>query len=448
MNIHVAAIKRLFVGWLAISLVIGAVGYWVGLRQIGEQLIDLARVESARLAPIVMARINGNPQAIAELQKMTEAYEVQGFVTIDLYDRRGRRVVAKATPSASEVVASLDRRLQVPLIHNQQINAVHVSQARREIIRIVMPLFDGEQLAGHIEGTYVVPPEQLAALHRQTRELLVAALVVTLFTTILLYPFIISLDRKVQREARQILRGNLALMGVLGSAIAKRDSETNSHNYRVTLYAVGLAERVGMEGDAIRRLICGALLHDVGKIGIRDDVLLKPGKLNDEEYAVMREHVTLGLEIVARSEWLHQAAEVIGNHHEWFNGSGYPLGLAGEAIPLAARVFAIADVFDALVSARPYKERLSLAQALAALTEQSATHFDSGLLREFIEIAPALHAQFNDADDEALQQRLGDVLTHYWNGGATFALMRQRYGRWVRLRHWWRQLVNWPLIRS
>ena len=442
MNIHVAALRRLLVGWLIIAAVVGGAGYWLGLGQISKQLTSLAQNEVNRLTPLIVKRINGNRVQIAELQNMAEEYKLGGFVSIEVFDRRGKRVAEKRDPDVSPAVGEVVRILMSRTLNDDSLSAVRVSENGIEAIRLSVPLLDETETVGHVEGIYVVPPERVAELHRQVQQLVIVALFVTLFTTVLLYPFIISLDRRVQSEARRILRGNLDLMGVLGSAIAKRDAETNSHNYRVTLYAVRLAERAGMSADEIRSLICGAFLHDLGKIGIADEILRKPGPLSEQEYAVMRQHVTLGLEIASHSEWLHQAVDVIACHHEWFDGSGYPAGLAGDRIPLAARVFAIVDVFDALASQRHYKARLPLSEALALMRDQAGTHFDPILLTEFSTIAADLYLETEQLGVDELQKRLGDLLTHFWNTGNWFGTARQRLGWLAELRLAWRRLRN------
>ena len=198
---------------------------------------------------------------------------------------------------------------------------------------------------------------------KRLREDLIHALTVTLvavlLTTVALYPVILSLNRKVLDFSREVVKGNLEMASVLGAAYCQRDSDTNAHNFRVTLYAIALGEAVGIDATGMRALILGAFLHDVGKIGISDNILLKPAKLDPEEFSIMRTHVTLGLEILQDAEWLQAATDVVGNHHEKFDGTGYPRGLKGEAIPLNARIFAIVDVFDALASERPYKQPMS-----------------------------------------------------------------------------------------
>lgn len=417
MNIHLSAIKRLFLGWLTVSILMGGGAYWYGLHQIGLQVITLAQTEVAKVAPAVLAHINGTGADIQILQGLANDYQAQGFVVVELYNRHGKMVAQKAGPDAKRIEEALDSLGPHLLPQGDRLQADHMRLDNTEVIRVLAPLFDGNKLEGHFEGIYVVPADKLAALWQETQRLLIIVCGVILFTTLLLYPFIISLNRKVHAEAHAILRSNMELMEVLGSAIAKRDSDTNSHNYRVTLYAVRLAEHVGLHKHHIKELIAGAFLHDVGKIGISDTILLKPGMLNEEEFAIMQQHVALGLDIINHSVWLRHASDVVGNHHEWFNGCGYPEGIAGESIPLTARIFAIADVFDALTSRRPYKEPFPLSQSLDMLQQQSGTHFDPSLLQAFLPIATDLYARFSQVDEKELAKDLRNVVAQYWNGG-------------------------------
>ena len=214
-------------------------------------------------------------------------------------------------------------------------------------------------------------------------------------------------------------------MQVLGGAIAKRDSDTDAHNYRVTVYSVALAEAVALPRDQIQSLIKGALLHDVGKLGIRDNVLLKPGKLDAEEFTVMKTHVEHGLDITARATWLADAQDVVGGHHEKFDGAGYPRGLAGDDIPINARIFAIADVFDALTSKRPYKEPLSFDATMEILDQGRGSHFDPDLLDSFAGIAADLYAEYGGQDDDRARRRL-DSLSHNYFRTNIEDLMSQR----------------------
>ena len=169
--------------------------------------------------------------------------------------------------------------------------------------------------------------------------------------------------------------------------IASRDAESSAHNYRVTLYALSLAHEAGLPESAMNGLIAGSFLHDIGKITVSDAILRKPQRLSESEVGEMRLHVRRGVDLVKRSRWLAEAREIIEFHHERFDGSGYPRGVGGERIPLAARIFAIAEVFDALTSVRPYKSAASLEDALEIITREAGRHFDPRLVADFLVIA-------------------------------------------------------------
>ncbi len=174
---------------------------------------------------------------------------------------------------------------------------------------------------------------------------------------------------------------------------------------------------LGLPSEQICHLIAGAFLHDVGKIGIRDNILLKPAGLTEEEFEVMRTHVLLGVDIISKSKWLEGAREVVEFHHEKFDGSGYMQGLHGSEIPLNARIFTIVDVFDALTSRRPYKDPFSFAEAMKMMEPDSGKRFDPQLFRIFSEQAHILHQEIADASDALLELMLGNLVKkHFFSG--------------------------------
>jgi HD-GYP domain-containing protein (c-di-GMP phosphodiesterase class II) len=270
----------------------------------------------------------------------------------------------------------------------------------------------GARLA-RVNGVFVVAPAVIARAERRLAVSVSSAAAIVVATTLLLYPLIRRLVRRLSDLSTHLLDANLETLQVLGSAIAKRDSDTDAHNYRVTIYAVRLAEAHGVGNAVIRRLIKGAFLHDVGKIGVRDDVLLKPGRLDEAEFEIMKTHVTHGLDIIARSAWLRDAGEVIGGHHEKYAGKGYHRGLHGQTIPLTARIFAIADVFDALSSERPYKRPMPVAECIAILQQGAGQHFDPELVARFAAMAVELHARFGN-DVEAARKELAGIVERYF----------------------------------
>jgi response regulator RpfG family c-di-GMP phosphodiesterase len=172
----------------------------------------------------------------------------------------------------------------------------------------------------------------------------------------------------------------------LAAALDLRDNETAGHSRRVTLYALELAQRCNFSPDDLKQLERGAYLHDIGKIGIPDLILLKPGKLTPEETSVMKTHVRIGYELMSRVAFLTSAAQIVLTHQECFDGSGYPQGLRGEEIPLGARIFAIADTLDAMMSDRPYRQGRPYAAARAEIQRESGKQFDPRIVAVFLEV--------------------------------------------------------------
>jgi len=286
------------------------------------------------------------------------------------------------------------------------------------------PLVDQKgATVAYVETIFAVAPEAVQAARGEIKWTVLSVIGVVLLTTILLYPTIVLLTRQLGQMILNLLDSNLETLEVLGSAIAKRDSDTDAHNYRVTIYAVRLVEAIGFDAQAIQSLIKGAFLHDVGKIGVRDNILLKPGRLDKNEFEIMKTHVRHGLDIVKRSAWLQDATDVVGYHHEKYSGQGYDEGLSGEDIPMAARIFAIADVFDALTSERSYKEPFSFEKTMAILEEDKGTHFDPGLVDAFARIALDLYKAFSGREDEALKDEMKAIRDKYYAEDAEIQIL-------------------------
>ena len=184
----------------------------------------------------------------------------------------------------------------------------------------------------------------------------------------------------------------LQIIQRLGMAAEYKDNETGLHVIRMSHYSRVLALAAGLGEAVADELLNAAPMHDIGKIGVPDAILQKKGKLDDEEWAVMRQHAIIGARIIGDdgSSLLQMARTVAEYHHEKWDGSGYPHGLAGEAIPLVARIVAIADVFDALTSVRPYKAAWPVDEAIAYLREQAGKHFDPTLVALFCTQLPAV----------------------------------------------------------
>jgi putative nucleotidyltransferase with HDIG domain len=172
----------------------------------------------------------------------------------------------------------------------------------------------------------------------------------------------------------------------LGDALDLKDAETEGHSRRVTAYTIAIARKMGMSKEEINVIARGAFLHDIGKMAIPDAILLKPGKLTDDEMAIMREHCYRGYKIISRIPFLAEAAEIVYSHQERYDGLGYPRGLKGDEIPLGARIFAIADTLDAMRTDRPYRKAQSIQAAREEIELWSGRQFDPAIVKVFLEM--------------------------------------------------------------
>ena len=194
------------------------------------------------------------------------------------------------------------------------------------------------------------------------------------------------LEERVRERTRQVEEAHLETLGRLALAAEYRDDDTGKHTNRVGEAAAALAARMGLPAAQVEMLRVAAPLHDVGKIGVPDGILLKPGKVTPEELEIIRTHPTIGAKILTSSgsDLLRLCERISLYHHERWDGAGYPHGLRGDEIPIEARIVAVADVFDALTHVRPYKPAWSVADALAELRRHSGTQFDPEVVAAFI----------------------------------------------------------------
>jgi putative nucleotidyltransferase with HDIG domain len=414
LDVHRIVIKRLFMAWLALSIVAGTSLYFYELEKIDDAIVALASAEAKRFAPDGIDTRNMTPDDLEVLRLKALDFIRQHFVVLEAYDKSEKKLFEVVNPTFEAIEKELGKYTH-RFPKDGQYHYEKFKIAGETLVQILVPLKNklGGR-AGYFEAVFVIDQADLAQLQHDLKVHILIVLFCVLSTTLLLYPVILSLNREVIRFSGEVVRGNLETVSVLGTAIAQRDSDTGDHNYRVTLYAIRLAEAVGSEKMDMRSLILGAFLHDVGKIGISDNILLKPGKLSDEEFVVMRTHVELGVQIIGASVWLQAARPIIECHHEKYNGSGYPRRLPGEEIPLVARIFAIVDVFDALTSHRPYKEPWPFDKAMAILEKDAGSHFDPHLVYAFKSIAAALHDEIGRSSEADLAARLTPLVERYY----------------------------------
>ncbi len=382
-----------------------------GLAAFQQQLEIVARQQGG-LSPSAIQ------QCADQAVSLRPEYHYGRYIAIRISDTAGK-LLARYTDVGDPAAAAAEK-----LVSETSAGSATGSLTSRVIrlngqygVLVSLPLrIESIGFQARVVGVFAESAEERSRVRKQslTTAMVTAGLVLAVGG--LLYPIMRQLMARVTAVSLDLLDSNLAMIQVLGSAIAKRDSDTDAHNCRVTIYSVRLGEarRLGMH--AMHALIKGALLHDVGKIGVSDGILLKPGRLTDDEFKEMRRHVEYGYDIVGPVRWLSDACDVVRHHHEKYDGSGYDGKLSNGQIPLAARIFAIADVFDALTSRRPYKEPMTVAQAMDVLRQGRGTHFDPELIDVFEPLADSLFKEANESDEHA-RQSLSAIMDRYFRSG-------------------------------
>ena len=406
-DIRKRVLQRLLAGWLLLSLTIGSAVFYLEMMKVDKFVAGLALEESGFFVSILQ---RPGVQTAGSLER--NALLARHFVSIALYDKTGRQVVFESDAKDQGISNEL---------RNHPFSAVESTRYRtfrsrgRLYMRIALPIRDDHAATiGYFDGIYRVDDSTFRNIELDIAGTLLLVVAVCLITAIMLYPIILSLNSELIKLSSDLLKGNIELMDVLGCAIAKRDSDTNAHNYRVTIYAIRLAESLRLENGQIRNLIAGAFLRDVGKIGIPDRILLKPDSLDEAEFGIMRSHVRLGLDIIERSGWLKGARDVVECHHEQYDGSGYMKGLKGKEIPLNARIFTVVDVFDALTSRRPYKDPIGFPETLDMMMQERGKRFDPEILDTFSRIAFGLYQEISDAEESRLEEMLNGLIVRHF----------------------------------
>lgn len=215
----------------------------------------------------------------------------------------------------------------------------------------------------------------------------------------------LELESRVKERTQELEDSRFEIIRRLGLAAEYKDNETGNHVLRMSMFSQMLAIAAGLSDDVAEMILHASPMHDIGKIGIPDKVLLKPGKLDSDEWRIMKSHVDIGVELLSGSDvpLMVMAKNIAATHHEKWDGSGYPEGLAGEGIPIEGRICALCDVFDALTSVRPYKKAWSTDEAMTHIRQQSGIHFDPKLVALFDSILGDVltcQQQYSDAVDD------------------------------------------------
>jgi hypothetical protein len=403
--------KRTAIRIAAVSILLSSVAspisWFVARENAEESIVSQAIEETDRLLHHHNAIDLTGATASEHARRAADTIAGGLFDIAEIYDRDGQKLAESMTDNGEAIEERLPKHgtPSYTAVSYESLNLAADSWVMRVFVPLRVSAREvGTPITGYFEGVRVVPAWQKAQVRNNA---LTAALMVGLASLLCgasIYPVVIHLATDNERKSQEVLDSHISMMEALGRAIAKRDSDTGMHNYRVAWIAARIAEQMGLQGSAMQALIAGSFLHDVGKIGIPDAILLKPGKLDPDELLIMRTHVEQGKEIVTGMGWLDGANDVVAAHHEKWNGTGYPNQLAGKAIPLAARIFAVADVFDALCSKRPYKQPLGFDVAMGILEKDTGSHFDPAVMAVFRTMAREIHDRLdscteNDARD-------------------------------------------------
>jgi putative nucleotidyltransferase with HDIG domain len=273
-----------------------------------------------------------------------------------------------------------------------------------------------------IEFTAVIEHDQQVRLDQISVFAALAAMCLAGLMGLAMFPAVVGLVDRNSNLIRQVEFSYINLLKSLGIAISRRDSETGEHCYRTALVAIAIGEAMQLDLTQMRSLVAGSLLHDMGKIAIDDAILRKPGKFTSDEMEIMRGHVNEGVRIVGDLNTTPGATDVVAFHHERWDGTGYPNGLAGLDIPLLARIFAVADVFDALSARRKYKEPFSFDRTMDLIRQGAGSHFDADIIARFETIAAGLYDSIANHSPAETIAMLDAKLAQYFSEAAGFEI--------------------------
>ena len=341
------------------------------------------------------------------------------FALFELYDANKKEIFSfvkdKNTNHFIDEIKQQNQNTKSVFSINEETNFNYFKISNDQFYMFIYtPIYKNNKTIGYISGIKKIDNKLIEQFEDSVLHIIFLITLSILFFALTLFPIIYFAYKKLKRNKLNLIQTNIMTIHTLGNAVALRDSDTDEHNYRVTIYSVQLAQVLHMSKREVQEIIIGAFLHDIGKIGIEDSILLKNTKLSNDEFAKMKEHVNKGIQIIKKNQWLERGKNIILCHHEKYDGSGYPNGIKGENIPKIARLFAIIDVFDALTSKRPYKEPFSYDKAIRILKESGGSHFDPAILDTFLSISSNLYNSINHNTHPQLQDKLDALIIKYF----------------------------------
>ncbi|MBF0540124.1 MAG: HD domain-containing protein [Nitrospirae bacterium] len=415
-NIHKRLIITLLISWVVISIIIGSGVLFFELKKVDNHCKRHAQHEAVRLEERYSRYFTADKELDKEIitENITNYLLKSNFIYLELYNNNRQSILVIQNGLEPKVQEEIEKTEHFDYL-TSIVDYRRLYFESNLYLQTFAPIKKDNNIIGYFEGIYKVDTETIRDIKEDILWSLSLVIIITLSTTIVLYPIIISLNKDLIKLSGDLSQANIGMLEVLGNAISKRDSDTNIHNYRVTLLALSIGEKIGLNQDQIRGLIKGSFLHDIGKIGISDNILLKPDRLTSEEFDAMKTHVKHGVDIISKYPWLADAVEVVECHHERYDGAGYLSGFRGKEVPINARIFAISDVFDALTSKRPYKEPYSYEKTMEILVGSEGTHFDPVILDTFKKLSLSLYKEITLASNAYLMNELQKRIRKYFS---------------------------------
>jgi len=368
--------------------------------------------------PALKERIEARIDAFMTASSLVE-FKLWAADTTNLFAYADPSMIGKKFTENEDLIETIESRsakVEVEEPHDIETLAL---REYGSIFEIYVPVIRDGKAVGAVEVYRLAPSYRLIGPHTFVVPVVAIALLVLVYA--LMYGSFRGAARSIVEYDERLVEAYSSLgssyfdtIRSLIKALEFRDMETEGHSERVVALSVELANRLGLSRREKGKLILGSYLHDIGKIGVSDTILLKPGRLSEQEREIMKTHVTKGYEIIRDVEILRDASDVVLGHHERWDGSGYPSGRSGENIPISARIFALVDVFDALMSKRPYKEALSYEETMEIIGSESEAHFDPRVVDAFRGITKLdVMGIMNEAEFSKIAAFVNEVLKDY-----------------------------------
>lgn len=416
-EIHLRFIGRITAIFLLSATIISAGTLFLEYKKLESGLLRAAVQESGALATQFDVYYSpDDPEDIASFQMhVATGLERTSFIQANLFNAT-RDPLFSITREGGDAISDrfMQKRGSADFTDNPEGHILYAN--KRMYLRATIPISQAgsDTVIGYIKSIYKVSISEMKIIIHRVLSTLLVGLGGVLLCSILMYPGMIFMNNRLISNAAELNRANGFLIRTLGAALARVDTGDVRHNHRVLIYAVRLAEKQGMSRAQIRALIMGSFLHDIGMLSIDRTILQKPTELAEDEVKLLRQHPGLGTTWMKKIHWLRPARNVVKSHHEKYDGSGYPAGLAHDKIPFQARIFAIVDAFDGLTSDRFYRKRMEVSEAVGVMEQGSGMHFDPVILSTFVEIAPALHSVVATLEVKQLDRELDKVLKKYF----------------------------------